>query len=161
MPATTPDSLLPYPAATDPADVPADLQRLALALDEIAYVQFTVTVNVPVVAEASAVVVVTTVAITYEAAPIVIEFFSPAARLNAAGGTLDVNLWDAGTNLGTVAESTVATTQTMYAARRLTPTAGSHTYGIRAWATGQAGTIYAGTGGIGQYCPGFIRIRRA
>jgi hypothetical protein len=26
---TTPDSKLPYPAATDPADVPADLQRLA------------------------------------------------------------------------------------------------------------------------------------
>jgi hypothetical protein len=35
---TTPRLALPYPAATDPADVPKDLQALAAALDSLVYI---------------------------------------------------------------------------------------------------------------------------
>lgn len=58
-----------YPDATDPADVPLDIQELATDLDEITYAQFTAPVTAPVV--------VASPAIVYQAVPIVIEFLRP------------------------------------------------------------------------------------
>jgi hypothetical protein len=158
---TTPRSLLPYPAAADPADVPLDMQELALALDEIAYAQITASVTVPVVAEASAVTVVSAGAITYEAVPIMLEFFAQQFSVGA-GGSIIVNLWDGAINLGFWGQFNVAGYRSATLQRRLTPTAGSHTYMVKAWAGGTAGSIAAGPGGAaGTIAPAFIRIVRA
>jgi hypothetical protein len=48
-----------------------------------------------------------------------------------------------------------------YAQRRITPTAGAHTYSFAATVSGGTGTVAASTGGLGQYQPAFIRITRA
>jgi hypothetical protein len=119
-----------YPDATDPADVPLDVQELATDLDEIAYAQFTAPVTAPVVAETSAPVVVASPAIVYQAVPIVIEFPSPHI-LSAATGITFISLWDASTNLDTFAEVASGNGVPVCAVRRLTPTAASHTYRIR------------------------------
>jgi len=165
---TTPRSQLPYPAAADPADVPADMQKLALALDEIAYGEILADVNIPAAVEATALEFLTAGAITYQNVPIVIEFVSPSVVLQgAAGARLDFDLWDAGTMIGTIAEivnndpvPSPGKTVPMHGVRRLLPTAGSHTYRIRGYATAGTGIVHAGTG-PSAYGPSFIRVRRA
>jgi hypothetical protein len=106
---------------------------LATDLDEIAYAQFTAPVTAPVVAETSAPVVVASPAIVYQAVPIVIEFPSPHI-LSAATGITFISFWDASTNLDTFAEVASGNGVPVCAVRRLTPTAASHTYRIRAYA---------------------------
>jgi hypothetical protein len=67
---------------------------------------------------------------------------------------------DASTNLDTFAEVAPGNGVSVCAVRRLTPTAASYTYRIRAYAITAAGRIDTHTGG-GADSPGFIRIRRA
>jgi hypothetical protein len=158
---------LRYPEAVDPADVPLDLRELAEDVEnhgpatELAYAQFTTAVTVPVVAEASAVTVVSAGSVTYSAQPIVIEFFAAAIAVAATPAQVVCNLWDGGADLGRIGGIiNPGTAQQFVPAmlrRRLTPTAGAHTYIVKAWAASAAGTIYGNT----PYVPGFIRIARA
>jgi hypothetical protein len=158
---TTPNSKLPYPAATDPADVPADMQRLAVALDEIAYAEITADVTVTATSEASANVVVTAPAVTFDGATVVYVEFQ-ATRVDTAAGAnaaVLINLWDGSTDLGRLG---VALSQTGIAApisraRRLTPSAASHTYSIRASQLVGNGAVRA----VAPNLPAFIRIKRA
>jgi hypothetical protein len=156
---TTPIYALPYPAATDPADVPLDMQELAERVEAIAqplaYVERTTSLTVTTTVQQF----VSAGAITYEAQPILIEFF--AARCNSNAATMAVQLFDASTNLGDLAVFTGAIEAPGRAARRLTPTAGSHTYRIQALMSAGTGTIWAGAGGPGGAMPAFIRITRA
>lgn len=128
-------------------------------LEEVAYTQFTANVTVSVTSEATATSVVSAGAITYEAVPHMIEFFAPS--LDSNGDTLHIILQDGSTVLGDLyqgagsgAADTVGTLQ-----RRITPTAASHTYQVKAWISAGSGTIHAGAGGTGATrFPGFIRI---
>jgi hypothetical protein len=105
-------------------------------------------------------------ALTYAATPIVIEFYAPAYQTpsTAAGHNCNITLWDGATDLGLIAKvvgpgNSVGTTQTpIYVVRKLTPTAGSHTYKIRAYFANTAGTFNFGAGGVGNFLPGFLRI---
>jgi hypothetical protein len=164
---TTPIYALPYPAATDPADVPLDMQELAEAVEarqagkELAYVEPTPgAISIPIVAQASAVTIVAAPSVTYEAKPILIEFFSVYVYAGGAGAQTILNLWDGAADLGFIAQVLGvggATNFTISCCRRLTPTAGAHTYSIRGWASGIAGSVSGGSGGR---LPGFIRISR-
>lgn len=162
---TTPNSKLPYPASTDPADVPADMQKLALALDEIAYAEITANVTVAAPGPTD---IVSTAAITYAATPIIIEFGAAEVETGAPQGAFVlVNLWDGATDLGQIGflinpgSAGAVLGAAMAARRRLTPTAASHTYRVRASAAGAAGKVSAGTGVAGQYAPAYIRITHA
>ncbi len=57
----------------------------------------------------------------------------------------------------TFAPETVNVLRNMVA-RHFTPTAGSHTYSIRAAVSNGTGTVDANVGGSGSQMPGFIRI---
>ena len=169
----TPILALPYPAASDPADVPADIKKLAdrieaLLATPLAYQEFTANVPVAATAELAATTVVTAPAVTTDGSPIVVEFYAafvvPAA---VVGAYIYFFLYDGATSQGLLAgvmnPSAAANSGTpVFLQRRLTPSAGSHTYSMRAAGAGTpVGNVYAGVGGAGIWNPGFIRVRRA
>jgi hypothetical protein len=135
-------------------------------LKEVGYTQFTSAVSVTATTDATADTVVSSGAITYEAVPHLIEFFVRAARPDsgAAGRNLNIALYDSTTSLGLIGLVQTPAAATMwvpvYAMRRLTPTAASHTYIVKAWVNAGTGNIDAGAGGAGVGMPGFIRITR-
>jgi hypothetical protein len=133
---------------------------------ELGYAQITTNVNLTVVAEASAVTIVTAPAITVDGATaILIEFFTMQMQA-AAGASNLINLWEGANNLGYIGQlsnpATAALVTSMRLMRRFTPTAGSHTYTIKGYALAGAGLIGAGAGGAaGVISPSFVRITRA
>jgi hypothetical protein len=133
-------------------------------LEVLAYVEFTANVSVTATTAATAVTVVSSGALTYEAAPIEIECYAPQVDTAAvAAASVRSTLWDASTDLGwiggLVTPSAAITGVPHYSKRRLTPTAASHTYIWKAYRSGGNGTIYGGAGGADVRLPGFIQVR--
>jgi len=134
---------------------------------ELAYTQVTASKTVTATVEASADLVVAGPAVTYDGSTaVVVEVFSPAVTPPlAAGASLFLWLYQDGASIGRLAGLvTPSATQLVlpvYAARRITPTAGSHAYSFAATVSGASGSVFAGAGGLGQYMPAFIRITRA
>lgn len=132
---------------------------------QLAYVEFTSPVTVNASSEATAVDVVSSGSVAYDGTPVLIQFFSPQVLI----GTTDrvtVVLQDGATLLGTMGVTvfnTAAATMgnPMLLARKLTPSAASHTYKVTAFRTTNNGTINAGSAGTGTYVPGFIRVTKA
>jgi hypothetical protein len=135
-----------------------------LFLAQVAYVEFTADVNVTATTVGTANQIVSAGAITYEAVPHYIEFYSP--RWTAPAQTGNLILRDGTTVLGTLSQFVSSQNHPdPYVLRVLTPTAASHTYNVAAWLGGAGtGTMRAGTGGTAgdatTFLPGFIRITR-
>ena len=132
---------------------------------ELAYTAYTANVNPTATVEASADTVVTASAVVFDGSTVVmVEFFCPIARANAsAGATMNIWLFDNGTSIGTFAVVGQGTTQAneykpVMAARRLTPSAASHTYSARATVSTGTGVVGAGNGTAANQGPGYIRI---
>ena len=129
---------------------------------ELAYVEFTSNVSVTATTEATANSIVSAGALTYVANPIFIEFECYAWAHDTAVGDLDLVLYDGSTSQGLLWEHKFATSGGaiggLRTARRLTPTAASHTYSIRGFTNTGTATVSAGVGGVGAAMPGFIRI---
>lgn len=134
---------------------------------EIDYVEFTSPVNITATTEATSNTVVTGSAVTYDGVTIVlIEYYCPRSRVPAGNNDLNYSLWDGSTDLGLLGllEGPDAANELRVPsrlARRLTPSAASHTYSIRAYVNTGTGHADAGAGGIATIMPGFIRITRA
>jgi hypothetical protein len=133
-------------------------------LREVNYSEFTADVNVTATTVGSANQIITSGAITYENVPHLIEFFCP--NVTSVGADLYVILRDSTTVLGTINILLAGSGgHGIYAARRLTPSAASHTFNVAGW-LGSADTVVieAGSGGTAGNdttpFPGFIRIRR-
>ena len=131
---------------------------------ELAYNQFT-EVTITATSEATADIVVTASSVTFDGAPVVIEFFSPSITTPVAQA-LAVVLWDdtAGVSLGQfgvlVPSAGVAEQIPALLARRLTPAAGDGVYSIRAFVSGLSGSVGGGAGGAGNNVPGYIRVTK-
>lgn len=127
---------------------------------ELAYVEFTSSVSVTTAStEGSPLDVVSSGTLTYVATPIVIEFFAPGLSVNtASSGGLGLNLWDGSTDLGRLINTNTQSNNSVTLQRRLTPTAASHTYKIRASAAVNTQQVIAGAGGVATFMPGFIRV---
>lgn len=134
---------------------------------ELAYAEFAITVAATVVTESAAVEVVTAPAVTFDGAtPVLIDFYSPLVNPAAVSAAeVRLILFADGVTQGMIGFVRVPMAGNMIVPalvqRRLTPPAGSHTYGIRTHAVGATGYVIAGGGGPGAYLPGFIRISRA
>jgi hypothetical protein len=138
---------------------------------EFDYSQITSPVTVSGTAETSAgsTLVITGNAATYDGDPVILEFFSPAVTTasDAAGRDIRMGLYESTTFLGRLglAQKDAAGTQDPYApwflGYRFTPTAGSHTYLLRAMRTGANATIQAGAAGATNYVPAYMRIIKA
>lgn len=132
---------------------------------EIAYVEFTSPVTVSANSEATAVDVVSSGAITYDGTPVIVSFYSPNVTTGATDRVTLV-LQDGATVVATLGLIVVNTAvavigNTMFVSRKLTPSAGSHTYKITAFRTTNNGTVNAGNSGTGAYAPGYIRVVKA
>jgi hypothetical protein len=132
---------------------------------ELAYAQITSLVTVSGTSEGAPTDVISSGAITYAATKIKIEFYAPATFQTGTLANLTFNLWDDTTNLGQLGfisfPSSGEFDTFVNLARILTPTAGSHTYRIRAHKGGGACGIAAGAGGVGAFVPAFIRVSSA
>lgn len=130
-----------------------------------AYVEFTSSVTANSVAEASATQVVSAGAFTFDGTAVDIEFFSPGYVHGGSSSTHGINLWDSTTDLGRLYDGTVVAStsdQTGALKRRLTPSAGSHTYNVRIWESAATNFVaLAGAGGAGVKMPGYIKISKA
>ena len=135
-----------------------------LFLAEVAYNEFTSDVSVTATTVGAANQIVSAGAVTYEAVPHMIEFFAP--RWTAPAQLCNLILCDGSTVLGTLTQFIASQNHPdPYVSRRLTPTAASHTYNVKAWLGGSGtGTMKAGTGGTAgdgtSFLPGYIRVTR-
>jgi hypothetical protein len=171
---TTPVYALRYPAATDPADVPLDIHNLATDVEtalaslasghEFAYAEITASVSVTATTEATAQTIVTAPAITLDGSTIVIiEFFAPMARNPAANQTLQFALYEGSSSRSLLSQifSTAGQIDTpVHLTRRITPSAGAHTYSIRAFVAAPSGIVFAGPATPGNNTSAFIRITK-
>lgn len=130
---------------------------------EIAYAQVTAAIPITSTSPATGHLIVNSGAITYDGSPILVEFYSPHVIFNgSAGQGLFLYLADGvGTadigNIGAWAPGGSPASLR----RKITPTAGSHSYLVGAYVTASTGNVMAGTGATGAYSPAFIRITRA
>ena len=129
---------------------------------EIAHNDYSSNVTISATTEATANQVVAAPAVTFDGATtVLVEFYAPS--VNGGGQVFQIGLFDGSSPLGILVYSNLATGsfQSVYVRRRLTPSAASHTYSVRAWIAAGSGTVHGGSGGSGQVMPGFIRITRA
>jgi len=135
----------------------------AIPGQELAYNQITAMISVTATSAAAPTLVIEGTARSYDGSPVIVEFYTPFSYL-AGVGTMIYNLWDASTDTARMGACVgpLASGNPVHLKRKVTPTAGSHTYRIVAWNSGAAGTnqIYAGNGGTDAYTPAFIRVTR-
>lgn len=132
---------------------------------ELSYVEFTATVGCTGTSAATATTVVTAGAVSFDGATkVMIEFYCPSYSASSAGVNGKIGLFEDGTNIGVAFDESVgispaANLEAIYVARRMTPSAGTHTYSWRGW-TPAGGTFscISGAGGASTDFPGFIRI---
>jgi hypothetical protein len=134
---------------------------------ELSYVEFTSIVTVASTTESSGTLIVTAGAITADGStPIWVEFFTPGlVPPTSSNNAIYLNLFEGSTNLTrwtqVNATSATATQVPALLKRKLTPTAGSHTYKVTAFADNTTGpAVRAGTGGTSAPPPGYIRITK-
>lgn len=123
------------------------------------YTAFTADVSITATTEATANTVVTAGAFTADgSSAYVVEFFAPGVGT----GTNVTKLWlyQDGASIGQLGVSLIlsGSATPVMVGRRLVPASGSRTYSIRASVDAGTGTVYAGAGGNGNVCPGYIRV---
>lgn len=132
-------------------------------IDNVAFQSFTSNVTISAGTEATANTVVTAPAFTADGTSSYwIEFWTPVLTL-PANGACNVWLYLDGSSVGWIYQqyngaSGVATGEPVYAKTLVTPAAGSRTYSIRASQQFGNSTINAGTGGAGNFVPGYVNI---
>ncbi|HEU5004919.1 MAG TPA: capsid cement protein [Candidatus Saccharimonadales bacterium] len=132
---------------------------------ELAYSEFTAPVTVSATSASTANTVVTATSISSDGnTPVVVEFFAPRVDAGADGHTI-VSLYEDGSSIGDIfgqvySGANMQGYDPVHVTRRLTPTAGAHTFSIRAWRINANGTVEAGPGGTGgtTFVPGYIRV---
>jgi hypothetical protein len=131
------------------------------ALRQWDYAQLTTGIAITATTEATATTIITGNAVTYDGSIVMVEFYAPQVWFTDITGRLV--LYQDGSSIGFIANCSAATgtsvLQAVHATRRLTPTAGSHTYSIRGFKSGGGTfTVTGDAGGAGLFVPAFLRI---
>lgn len=127
----------------------------------LAHATFTANVTISAASEVTANPVVTAPPVTCDGTnAIIIECFAPQINVGASASSFITHvLYEDGVSIGYLGSQGLASViETPYLKRKITPTAGVHTYSWRAYAGASNGTIIAGVGGLGANPPGYIRI---
>lgn len=133
---------------------------------EISYTEFTGNVTVTSATESGATTVVTAPALTANGTDSFwVEFYTPLAEPGVNGDSvIEIYLFDGTTSLGIVGQvlnsgaGSFPLSVPVVTKKKITPSAGSHTYSVRASQAIANGTIFGGTGGAGNFMPGYIRL---
>jgi hypothetical protein len=113
--------------------------------------------------EATAAAIVTGNPVTYDGTRNKIEFFCPALAAST-GLTLNIVFLRDTTVIGQVRVVTYTTSAALYPPIGEvfdTPSAGAHTYSVKAFVSTGNATIQAGAGGSGNLVPAFLRVTKA
>jgi len=134
---------------------------------KIDYVEKTSDTTISATSAATADTCITSSPIVYPGGmEICIEIYSPSLVPSGSNSAdLIVTLWEDSTDLGIIGQTgTTAASppsfSSMFARMFRTPSAGSHTYIVKAWRTVGNGTFSGGTGGAG-YIAAYMRITKA
>jgi hypothetical protein len=146
-------------ALDDRGMIPSAL-RSTLAGYEYGITEFTANVAITATTEGAADTIVTAPAITFDGGTAVwVEFWAVAA---AKGTTsLSLGLFDGSTGIGGIVAGFATAGYGLSVRRKVTPTAGVHTFSARGWVDAGSGSVVAGSGGAATNLPGYIRIVRA
>lgn len=146
-----------------------DIPGSAGAGYEIGYDQITSPVTIVSGTESSGTPVITCGAHTFDGAPVMAEFFSPGVLTAVTSTTplVRISLFEGATQIGRLATiepvaagSTVGQLSSLSGRLRFTPSAGSHSYTVTAYALNGDGTVQAGAGGTGVNVPAFVRFTK-
>jgi hypothetical protein len=133
--------------------------------EELAYNQITTSTVSVATGSGNQTLVVEGTSRSYDGSPVFVEFSAGAVQPPTTSGSQMVfNLWDAGTDIGYIADLQVSAPQlglSVYTKRRVTPTPGTHNYRIAGWVTGGTGSVFGGSGVAGQWDPIYVRVTRA
>jgi hypothetical protein len=134
---------------------------------QLAYGERTSQLAIGITPEASPHSLLATSAITLDGATaVMVDFYMPSVAPGAAmGSAIQFWLYQNGVSVGRLAyvqnNANAGPIMPIFTSRRLTPSSGSHVYGVGAGAVVADGTVYCGPGGTGQYMPSFLRVTRA
>jgi len=136
---------------------------------EIGYAQITTSANISDTSESTATALISSGSLTFDGGPVLAEFFAPQVATDtlANGDTVTITLFEGATQIGRLAALKTINNgsrnlEPVCAHYRFTPSAGSHTYKLCAFATSTTGTpqITAGAGGTGAFVPAFLRFTK-
>jgi hypothetical protein len=132
---------------------------------ELDYVQKTSNTNITATTEGTADTILTGNAVTYDGTPVMVEFWTPSIQTPAsANQQVLVALYEGSTILGYLTAPQGPTASDQYGSHigkyRFTPSAGSHTYHIKAIVSSGTGVVFGGAGGTGAYLPCYMRITK-
>ena len=139
-------------------------------LVELGYSQITSAVSITNSTYGTGTEVITPLTVVCDGSPVLVEFFSQNVYLYtppAIGDVVDVALWYDGAEYTRYwgrrqADTVQATGGAFYVQYRITPSAGVHTFGVKAVCTGGAsrpGGVNAGTGGVNP-APAYLRVSK-
>lgn len=140
---------------------------LAGSAGELDYVQVTADVTISGTTEGAATTIITGTSQAYAAVPTMIDVFIPRLDFgaHASGNTLILLLYDGATLIGRIGviayPANGAFIVPFRASYRLTPTAATHQYIVKAFRTNANVIAELGSGGSGEQLPAFIRVSRA
>lgn len=132
---------------------------------DFGYDQIVASVNVTATTDATSNTIISCAAHVFDGGDVYVDFTCAQVVQAAGDGFVVVNLWEGATEIGDIVVMGQPTS--MFAAQvgkfRFTPSAGSHTYLIKAYKSSNSGTstITAGAGGVATIVPAFVRFTKA
>ncbi len=136
---------------------------------EIVYAETTASVSVVSLTESASTTILAAANTAFDGTAVVVYFSTPGVSMptNAAGDSVILSLFDGSTQVTRMAQpqtpsvtaGAILSGESQY---RFTPSAGTHTYSVRAYASSTAGTpqVLAGAGGTATRRPAFLRITK-
>ena len=134
-------------------------------LVELGYSQITTNVGVSSTTAGSGTPIISAITVVCDGSPVVVEFYCPQVFIKGST-TVNVSLYRDGSEVqrffGVMSNGSASdASQTCRLTYRDTPTAGSHTYDVRAYYSGSAGSsITAGSGPTATTAPAFLRVSK-
>ena len=138
---------------------PGNDARFALITRELAHVQRTSGIAVTATTSAAATDLgLDSGTITYDGNPVILTFFTP--QLGRGTSNINIVVYDGTTELGELGSMSAAPGSAKMIAK-ITPSAGSHNYKLKAYVDAGSGQVSAGDGSLHQLFPAFLRIEKA
>ena len=135
-------------------------------LVELGYSQITSDTEITSTTAGSGDTVISALTVVCDGSPIVVEFFSPQARPNwtTSNSEMSISLYEDGSEETRqwgrfFTGATGFDNKPAQLTRRLTPSAGIHTYSVKAYVSTGSGSIGGGSGGTSS-APAFLRVSK-
>lgn len=133
---------------------------------ELVYTELTSQITVSSTTESAGNSIFAPGAVTFDGSPVILEVFCPNFLSPAvAAGFTALCLFEGATELGKLAviqsPAAAANSMTLFARRKFTPSAGSHTYTVTAFVSSGSGLVGGLAGGTAVYLPAYLRITKA